>query len=71
MVVRAYYHSETNVTLGSGQVITSSYLKDQCSYWSELLGIYSIATTILELSSYHDLGRGAITVACNGEIALH
>ena len=66
-----YYDAITNETLGNGRLNTPGYPEDQCSYRSEISGIYGIAVTILELAKFHDLRGGAIQVACDGESALH
>jgi len=71
MATWVFYHGETNDTLGLGKLITPGYPEDQCSYWSEMSGIYGIASTIRELALYHDLQGGTLTVACDGKSALH
>jgi len=63
MVAWVYYHDDTNETLGSGQLVTLGYPKDQCSYQSELSGLYSITAIIAEMGSFHDLSGRSIKVA--------
>jgi len=50
MVVRVYYHEETNETLGSSRLVMPGYLEDQSSYRSKLSGLYGIAATIAEMA---------------------
>jgi len=69
--MHVFYHATTNETLGYGQLTTLGYPEDQCSYHSELSGLYGIATTILESAQFHNLRGGTIKVACNGKSALH
>jgi len=72
MAMWVYYHDKTNETLSSGQLVTPGYPEDQeCSYRSELSGLYGIVATIAEMGSFHDLSGGSITVTCDGESALH
>jgi len=71
MVAWVFYHNKMNTTFGNGKLITPGYLDDQCAYQSELYGIYGIESTIWELSTYQDFTGGSITIACNGESALH
>jgi len=46
MAAWVFYHDITNVTLGSGKLITLGYLEDQCAYRSKLSGLYGIVATI-------------------------
>jgi len=71
MAAWVYYHDKTNETLGSGQLVTLGYPEDQCSYQSEVSGLYGIAAIIAKMGSFHDLSGGSITVMCDGESALH
>jgi len=71
MAAWVYYHNDTNETLGSGQLVTLGYPEDQCSYRSELSGLYGIAAVIAKMGFFHDLSGRSITVACNGESTLH
>jgi len=71
MAAWVYYHEETNKLLGSGRLVMPGYLEDQSSYRSKLSRIYSIAATIAEMDSFHDLQGRSIKVMCNRESALH
>jgi len=66
-----FYHASMNATLGSGKLITLGYPEDQCTYRSELSGLYGIVSTIRELTTYQDLAGGTILITCDGENALH
>ena len=45
--------------------------EDQSAYRSELAGIYAIACTVEDLCEHHNITRGAVTIACDGESALY
>jgi len=46
MAAWVFYHGKMNATLGNGKLITLGYPDDQCTYRSELSGIYGIVSTI-------------------------
>jgi len=71
MAAWVFYHNKTNATLGNGKLITLGYPDNQCTYQSELSGIYGIVSIIRELSMYQDFVGGSITIACDGESILH
>jgi len=54
-----------------GTRYTPGKAEDQSAYQSKLFGLWGILLTILRFTKEHDINHGAVTIACDGLLALN